>query len=202
MEAETSAAADGVGGTSTRDRLLDAAVRLFYQEGVHVGVEALCRAAGVSKRSMYQLFGSKDELVAQSLRRGAPAFAAQTIPAPDGRSPRERILHVFRQVEILSRTPDFQGCPYVATAIELKSPQHPASKVAKEYKDAMTGFFRGEAQRAGIQDPDLLAKQLTIVFDGANARAVMQGEALDGVGVKTAQALLDGAGMTAGVDGR
>ncbi|HEV8567231.1 MAG TPA: TetR/AcrR family transcriptional regulator, partial [Actinoplanes sp.] len=46
------------GGVSTRDRLLDAASRLFYEQGIHVGVEAVCRAAGVSKKSLYQLFGT------------------------------------------------------------------------------------------------------------------------------------------------
>ncbi|MEU4745364.1 helix-turn-helix domain-containing protein, partial [Actinosynnema sp. NPDC023658] len=49
--------------TTPRDRLLDAAGELFYREGVGVGVDALCKAAGVSKRSMYLLFDSKDELI-------------------------------------------------------------------------------------------------------------------------------------------
>ncbi|MGH3416737.1 MAG: TetR/AcrR family transcriptional regulator [Actinocrinis sp.] len=192
----TSAAADG--RASTRDRLLDAAVELFYRDGVHIGVEALCRAAGVSKRSMYQLFDSKDELVAESLRRGAAAFDAFMLPAADDdRPPRERILHVFRQMEVSSRNPDFQGCPYVATAVELKAPQHPASRAAREYKDSLTAFFRDELRQAGAKNPELLAKQLTIVFDGAGARAVVQGAPLDGIGVQTAQLLLDGAGIAA-----
>src|SRR5919109_3168182 len=85
---------------STRDRLLDAAAELFYREGVGVGVEALCRAAGVSKRSMYQLFDSKDEVVAASLERSAPAYQAFLVPpADDGRPPRARILHVFERLE-------------------------------------------------------------------------------------------------------
>ncbi|MFD6751779.1 TetR/AcrR family transcriptional regulator, partial [Streptomyces anthocyanicus] len=64
------------GASTTRDRLLDAAAGLFYREGVGIGVEALCREAGVSKRSMYQLFGSKDEVLAASLERSAPAHQA------------------------------------------------------------------------------------------------------------------------------
>ena len=55
-----------------RERLLDAAGELFYRDGVNIGVDALCKAAGVSKKSMYQLFRSKDELIAESLAsRGA-----------------------------------------------------------------------------------------------------------------------------------
>src|SRR3712207_5361934 len=95
---------------STRDRLLDAAAELFYREGVSTGVEALCRTAGVSKRSMYQLFASKDEVLAASLERRAPDYAARLLPAPeDGRTPRERILHVFERLEAVSGEPAYLG---------------------------------------------------------------------------------------------
>jgi AcrR family transcriptional regulator len=181
---------------STRIRLLDAAARLFYEQGVNVGVEALCRAAGVSKRSMYQLFGSKDEVVAASLERSAPAFQAALLPpADDGRAPRARILYVFERFEELAAAPDFRGCPFVATAVELKSPEHPGSVVARRCKDALTAFFQQEAERGGAPDPALLARQLTVVFDGSSARAVVQARHLDGLAVTTATALLDSAGV-------
>lgn len=182
--------------TSTRVRLLDAAAQLFYQQGVNVGVEALCRTAGVSKRSMYQLFDSKDEVVAASLERSAPAYQAALLPAADDdRPPRARILHVFERLEELTATPDFRGCPFVATAVELKSPEHPASLIARRHKDALTSFFQQEAERGGAHDPTLLARQLTVVFDGSSARAVVQAQALDGLAVATASALLDSAGI-------
>jgi AcrR family transcriptional regulator len=181
---------------STRVRLLDAAARLFYQQGVSVGVEALCRAAGVSKRSMYQLFDSKDALVAASLERSAPAFQAALLPPDDdGRAPRARILHVFERFEELSAEPGFHGCPFVATAVELKSPEHPGSLVARRHKDEMTAFFQQEAEHAGAPNPTLLARQLTVVFDGASARAVVQAHELDGLAVTTASALLNHAGI-------
>ena len=56
---------------SPRERLLEAAASLTYRSGVGIGIDALCKAAGVSKRSMYQLFESKDELLAASLERRA-----------------------------------------------------------------------------------------------------------------------------------
>ena len=180
---------------STSDRLLDAAAQLFYDEGVNVGVEALCRAAGVSKRSMYQLFDSKDAVIAASLDRAAPRYYA--FPAPDdGRSPRARMLHIFEVLEQQSQWAGFRGCPFVATAIELKSPEHPASVVARRWKDKLTAFFRQEAARGGVQDPETLARQLTVVFDGSSTRAVMQARSLDGLAVLTASALLDAAGLT------
>lgn len=181
---------------STRDRLLASAADLFYSEGVGVGVEALCKAAGVSKRSMYLLFDSKDALVAASLENRAPAYHALTIPpAGDGRAPRARILHVFERLEELSGNPGYQGCPFVATAVELKDPEHPASVVARRNKDELTEFFRTEAERGGASDPEALARQLTVVFDGASARSVVQAQALDGLAVTMATTLMDAAGL-------
>src|SRR5437763_16809919 len=93
---------------SSRERLLAAAATLTYRDGVGIGVDALCKAAGVSKKSLYQLFESKDELLATSLKEGAAAFVAGLLPpADDGRSPRERILHVFEQLEAQAGAPGF-----------------------------------------------------------------------------------------------
>ena len=187
---------DAAPAAGTRDRLLDAAAELFYREGVGVGVEALCRAAGVSKRSMYQLFESKDEVFAAALDRSAAAYRAALIPAADvGETPRARILHVFEALEAQAASPGYRGCPFVAAAVEVKSPEHPASVVARRHKDALTGFFQAELERAGAADPVTLARRLTIVFDGASARAVVQGAPLDGLAVTTATALLSHGGV-------
>jgi hypothetical protein len=67
--------------------------------------------------------------------------------------------------------------------------------VARQHKDALTRFFEHEASRAEARDPAQLARQLTIVFDGASARSVMQAHDLDGLAVATASALLDAAGI-------
>ncbi|MEV0364661.1 TetR/AcrR family transcriptional regulator [Nocardia fusca] len=185
------------GPVSTRDRLLDAAARLFYEQGVHIGIDTLCRAAGVSKRSMYQLFDSKDELMAASLlERTAPSYQDALIPAADdNRPPRVRILHVFEQLEALEQRHNFHGCPFVAAAVEIKSPDHPASQVARRQKDKLTAFFQEEAEHGGADNPDQLARQLTFVFDGASARSVVQAQRLDGLAITTAATLLDAAGM-------
>jgi AcrR family transcriptional regulator len=181
---------------SPRERLLEAAATLTYRDGVSIGVEALCKAAGVSKRSMYQLFESKDELLAASLEQRASAFVAKLLPAAgDGRSPRERILHVFEQAEAQAGAPDFQGCRYLVVQIELKDPNHPASRVAHRVKENLTAFFRAEAEQGGASDPDLLARQLILVFDGASARAGIKADTQAGLITPTVTALLDAADM-------
>jgi len=179
-----------------RERLLEAAASLTYRSGVGIGIDALCKAAGVSKRSMYKLFESKDELLAASLERRASAYVAALLPAADdGRAPRERILHIFAQVEAQAGRPEFQGCQYLAVQIELKDHSHPASQVARRVKENLTGFFRAEAEKGGASDPDLLARQLSLVFDGASARAGIQADSLTGLVHPTVTTLLDTAGV-------
>jgi AcrR family transcriptional regulator len=184
--------------TDTRDRLLDAAADLFYREGVNVGVEALTKAAGVSKRSMYQLFGSKEEVVAASLERIGPGYNASLLPSDGTGTPRERILHVFRVLEEVAPEPDFFGCPFAATAVEIKAPDHPARAVARRYKDRLADFFRDEAEAGGASDPGALAQQLVMTFDGAGSWAVMHGEGVGGQGLRMAEILLDADGVTDG----
>ncbi|WP_277210081.1 TetR/AcrR family transcriptional regulator [Isoptericola croceus] len=179
-----------------RERLLEAAAVLTYREGISIGIQALCQAAGVSKRSLYQFFESKDELLAVSLERGVPAYTAWLLPAADDdRSPRERILHVFAQMESQTGAPDFHGCRYLAIQIELKNPTHPASRVARGVKEDLAGFFRAEAERGGAASPDLLERQLMLVFDGASARAGIGADDLAGLVSPTVGALLDAAGV-------
>ncbi|MGW4729404.1 TetR/AcrR family transcriptional regulator [Streptomyces shenzhenensis] len=182
---------------SPRDRLLDAAAGLFYRDGVSIGVEALCRTAGVSKRSMYQLFDGKDEVLAASLERRIPWYEAQLRPAePETMSPRRQILHVFGRLAERSVDPGYHGCPYLAVLVELKDPEHPASAVARGVKERLAADFRALAEQGGARDPDLLARQLMLVFDGASARAGARVERLDdGLATATVTALLDAAGM-------
>src|ERR1044072_4744677 len=168
--------------SSSRERLLEAAARLTYRDGVGIGVDALCKAARVSKRSMYQLFESKDELLAASLEERAAAFVAGLLPAADdGRPPRERILHVFEQLEAQAGAPEFLGCRYLTVQVELKDQSHPASQVAHRIKAYPNAFFRPAAGQGGTSAPALLARQLTMIFDGASARAGIQADNLTGL---------------------
>ncbi|MFJ9740136.1 TetR/AcrR family transcriptional regulator [Streptomyces sp. NPDC101166] len=182
--------------SSSRERLLEAAAALSYRDGVNIGVDALCKAAGVSKRSMYQMFESKGALLAASLEEHASAYVTTLLPAADdNRPPRERILHVFAQAESQAVSPDFQGCRYLVAQIELKDPDHPASRVAHRVKENLTAFFRTEAERGGANDPDLLARQLILVFDGASARAGIKADTPTGLLAPTVAVLLDAADM-------
>ncbi|HET9172956.1 MAG TPA: TetR/AcrR family transcriptional regulator [Actinospica sp.] len=182
--------------SNPRERLLEAAANLAYQDGVGIGVEALCKAAGVSKRSMYQLFTSKDELLAASLERRAAETGGLLMPPADAPlPPRARILHVFERLEQQALLPEYRGCPYLAMQVELKDAEHPASVVGRRIKRDLELFFRHEAERAGAADPELLGRQLVLVFDGASARAGIRADDVQGLTIATVGTLLDAAGV-------
>ncbi|MEE4546416.1 TetR/AcrR family transcriptional regulator [Streptomyces sp. V4-01] len=180
-----------------RERLLDAAADLFYRRGTATGVDALCKAAGVSKRSMYQLFAGKDEVLAAALERIGPPLEAALLPPPDAPAdPRARILYVFERMEEAAAQAGYHGCPYLSAQVELKDPAHQASVVAARNKQQMTAHFLTEAERAGAADPELVARRLMVVYDGASARAGIGSEHLDGLSAGLAALVLDAAGIT------
>lgn len=159
-----------------RERLLAAAEDLFYGEGVHIGVDRLCEIAQVSKRSMYQHFGSKDEVIVEMLKARAAHIAAEWTEG-DPVSPRDTILAVFDALHAKASTEDFRGCPFVNVATELKDREHPASVAALGYKLQLNELFEEQARLAGAADPEALGVQLTMVFDGACAFSVVRGGA-------------------------
>jgi AcrR family transcriptional regulator len=151
-------------GRGARERILSASQQLFRDQGINrTGMDQLCAAAQVSKRTAYQHFTSKDELVAEYLRRFDPDVMPGVFDRTD-LTPRERLLAAF---EIPASTP---LCPYIAAAVELHDPQHPASLYARDYKTAIATRLTETAREAGATNPEQLGEQLALLIDGASAR--------------------------------
>jgi AcrR family transcriptional regulator len=181
-----------------RQRLLAAAGELFYRRGIAaVGVDLVSKVAGVSKRTLYQQFGSKDQLVAESLDHAGASILGMYMPAAGDQDvpPRDQILAVFDGLRGWQNSGDFRGCPFVNTAAELPDPDHPARQVARAYKRRLRDYLADQAERGQAADPQRLADQLIVVFDGAIVQAVM-GITRHPDAVRTAvEALLDAQGM-------
>jgi AcrR family transcriptional regulator len=176
-----------------RQRLLDAAADLFYRQGtVSVGVDLLSKTAGVSKRTLYQQFGSKDQLIADTLDANGTAIVGRYLPPPDSDDPpRRQILAVFERLGQWAAEPAFRGCPFINTSTELPDPGHPAREVARRYTRQIRGFFARQAALGGADDAELLADQLLIAFDGAIVQAVIGTASRRDAARAIAQALLD-----------
>lgn len=154
-----------------KERILVAADRLFYGQGIHaVGVDAVAAEAGISKRTLYNHFPSKDELVAAYLaRRG------QSVSAPEG-PPLAQILGVFDELARWFGSKRFRGCPFVNAVAELGGErQHPAVPLAMALKERRLQQFETQLRALKVPDAPALAQQLVILFEGAVAVSLVRG---------------------------
>ncbi|UWE08807.1 TetR/AcrR family transcriptional regulator [Actinacidiphila bryophytorum] len=151
-------------GRGARERILGASRQLFREQGINrTGMDQLCASAQVSKRTAYQHFTGKDELVAEYLRQFDPSVMSGIFDRTD-LTPRERLLAAF------DMPPTTPLCPYIGAAVELHDPEHPASQYAREYKKAVAARLTAAAREAGAADPEQLGEQLALLLDGAAAR--------------------------------
>src|SRR5258708_17993774 len=106
-----------------QERILDTAGRLFYGQGIRaVGVDTVAAEAGISKRTLYNYFPSKDELISAYLSR-----RFKPVPLTD-QPPARQILGNFDRLERSFSSGRFRGCPLVNAVAELKEPAHAANK--------------------------------------------------------------------------
>jgi AcrR family transcriptional regulator len=158
-------------------RIAYQAGELFHEHGITAtGVEALSKAAGISKRTLYERFGSKDGLIAAAFEvRDVPVFELYTGPAERaGGTPREQLKQLFAELEATIRSPEFRGCPFTSASSELADEHHPAHPVIRRHKQRLRRWILARARAGGAADPAKLARQLMIVFDGALVQSLVQ----------------------------
>jgi AcrR family transcriptional regulator len=149
-----------------------AATELFYRQGINAtGIEQLAGAAHVSKRTLYQHFSSKDDLVAAYVRGLSEqgGLSVANVFGPPDRPPRERMLALFELP--LGDGPPL-GCPFLKAAAELADPEHPARVAAAQNKRALIAALTKLAREAGARKPGELGRQVALLFDGAQAQSV------------------------------
>jgi AcrR family transcriptional regulator len=181
---------------SARERLLSAASELFYEDGVHtVGVDRIVERAGVAKATLYTLFGSKDGLVRAYLTERHDATRERMTQELAARfhNPRERLLGVF-EVQGLSFTePGFRGCAFVGANAE-SSAGTSVEELTEDYRNWLRTLFVDLAKEAGATDPEHLAQQLVVIYDGAGISAWMDHDpAVANTARTIAAALIDSA---------
>lgn len=166
-------------GRPTRARLIQAASHLFYREGIgRVSVDAVAAKAGVTKRTLYYHFPSKDDLVAAYLEaRDQPnlALMAQWYREAAG-GPAARVEILFRNLAQSARHPKWRGCAFLRTIAELAPlPGHPARKAGARHKRVFEAWLAEELAEAA--DPGTLARQVVILLDGALAASLTHRDA-------------------------
>src|SRR4051812_42362731 len=161
----------------TNDRIAAVAAAQFHEHGItSTGVDALSRAAGISKRTLYERFGSKDGLIVAAYESlDVPVFEMFTGPAEAASdTPRGQLEAFFVQLEAMVRLPEFRGCPFTNAAAELAALDPPAHAVVRRHKERIRRWMLRRAREAGAADPQELSRDLMLVFAGAQSQALVE----------------------------
>jgi len=147
-----------------KERILETADRLFYLDGIRaVGVDTIAAAIGISKRTLYNHFPSKDALITAYLER---RFVHAR---PSEKPPAEQILATFDTLERRFSAKDFRGCPFVNAVAELGPKDRAVKKIAIAFKESRRLWFRVRLEELGVAQADGLATQLQLLVDGSIA---------------------------------
>jgi AcrR family transcriptional regulator len=156
--------------TPAAERILHTASEMFYRKGIRaVGVDAISAEAGVTKKTLYEKYGSKDELVAAYLRARDERWRNWLVEFVErrGGSATERLLSTFDVLGEWMERENYRGCGFVNAAAEFPDADHPARVVVLEQKRWMRGYLVELATEAGAEDPEDLAERLLILHEGA-----------------------------------
>jgi AcrR family transcriptional regulator len=165
------------GGRGARERILKAAATLFYRDGVHAtGVDRLAQEASVSKRTLYQHFPSKSDLVEEYLRsidEGGGSHREQALDNAPG-SARSRLLAIFDSAsaaifDATNFAGRVRGCPFHNAAVESAGTMHGLDRLVLAHKLQFIDRLIQAATTAGATDPYRLGHQLAVLFEGSSA---------------------------------
>jgi AcrR family transcriptional regulator len=164
----------------TRRRILDAAYELFYRKGYsRVGVDEIAPFAGVTKRTLYYHFESKDQLLGSVLALHSELALAR-IGKYEGRysgSPDQIIEVLFSELAKWSAKPDWAGAGFTRLVMELADLKgHPARAIAHRHKAAMEAWLASLLEKAGVSCPLDRAREVALLIEGATALILIHGD--------------------------
>ena len=174
-----------------KERILETADRLFYLRGIRaIGVDTIAAEIGISKRTLYNHFPSKDELISAYLRRRF------VVASPSAKPPVVQILGYFDAPERRFSAKDFRGCPFVNAVAELGPEDRAVKKIAVRFKESRRLWFRDLLQLLDVADSDALATQLVLLVDGSIAQDLVRDDpAMARAAKAAATVLLSNAGV-------
>jgi AcrR family transcriptional regulator len=180
-----------VGGV--RERLLKAADELFYQRGIrNVGIDELIATAGVAKASLYSHFESKDDLIAEYVRRRSDEWWTWFRESVESRAatPAARLMAMFDVLADWVAAPAFRGCALQNAAVELADATHAGHRAVVTGKRGVRAYLAELARQAGRRDANAVAEQLALLFEGAIVTALLEGSVTPALNARAAAAVL------------
>lgn len=158
-------------------QLLDATERLIYADGIHAtGMDAIVKASGVARKTLYRYYPNKEALVVAALERRDERWMQWLVQATSAHdSPGERLLSVFPALRAWFESKPFHGCAFLNAAGETGDPSSAIRQVARMHKERLHAYLAELAGAAHYSDPLSLASQLLLLIDGAISVALVSG---------------------------
>lgn len=159
---------------SKREQLIRTAQKQFARNGFHaVGIDAILQGSGVARRTLYNHFRTKDELILAVLRYYDENFRNRMMRAVEenAHKPMDQLLEIFVFAERWFRQEDYHGCLFVAATSEYPQKDTAIRSVCREFKGSLLRYIAGLAKEAKLAHPRKVAEQLLLLFEGAIALA-------------------------------
>lgn len=164
--------------SATQEKLLRATEQLIYSGGISAtGMDLIVKTSGVARKTIYKHYATKEALVAAALQardeRWMQWFVAATTSAP---TPHARLMSIFDALREWFASEGFRGCAFINAAGEIGASDSPIRQVARLHKERLLAHVLTLAQAAGLSEPQLRARQLLVLIDGAIAVAMVTGD--------------------------
>lgn len=157
----------------TRQQIIDAAYTLFYQIGfIRTGVDAIAHAAGITKRTLYQHFSSKDELIEavlehqhrmalERIRRWADCITGK---------PDQMVMTLFEKLAQWAGRTEWQGSGFTRAAVEFADqPGHPARKAARRHKEEVEMYLVEKFAAQNLDNVEQLVREVLLLIEGCQS---------------------------------
>jgi AcrR family transcriptional regulator len=190
-------------GAETRTRILDAAYTLFYREGfARVGVDDIAAEAGVTKRTLYYHFDSKDAVLAAVMEaQNDPALVrVRQIMEGGGSDAPAMLRSLFTELAKWAATPRWRGSGFTRVAMDLAGqPGHPARRIARRHKAAVETLLGERLETCGVADARAAARQVMLLTEGCLSLILIHGDtSYANAALAVALRLVDGQPTTTG----
>lgn len=153
-----------------RDELVQKALKAFYRNGFHAtGMDKLVEDTGISKTSMYKHFRTKEDLILAVLRLRDEQFRNWLYRRMEelAGTPKEQLIAMFDALEEWFAEPGYKGCMFIKASSEYQEASHPIHKQAADHKRLLERHMSDLAEKAGLNDPGTVARQLLLLKEGA-----------------------------------
>ncbi|MCG8434707.1 MAG: TetR/AcrR family transcriptional regulator [Gammaproteobacteria bacterium] len=163
---------------SKREQLIKTSIRLFSENGYHAtGIDRITDEAGVSKKTLYSHFRTKEELILAALRQHDGLFRNEFMKSVEAKAsgPYDRLLAVYDAAQDWFSDNHFYGCMFINAVGEYSETGTAIRDICQQFKTLVRGFIAELARQAGIKEYEKVAAELALIFEGAIVTAQVAG---------------------------